>query len=200
MEENLLIIFTRNPELGKVKTRLAKKIGAEKALEIYKFLLQKTKEVTSKVTASKVVYYSVKVRDNDIWPNAVFQKKQQKGTDLGERMYNAFENGFNDGYKKILIIGSDLYDLTSEKIDNAFKSLEKNEVVLGPAKDGGYYLLGMKTIHKNLFVNKKWGGPTVIQDSLNDLADKKVFLLPILNDIDIFEDIEHHEAFKHFLK
>lgn len=200
MEENLLIIFTRNPELGKVKTRLAKKIGAEKALEIYKFLLQKTKEVTSKVTASKVVYYSVKVRDNDIWPNAVFQKKQQKGTDLGERMYNAFENGFNDGYKKILIIGSDLYDLTSENIENAFKSLEKNEVVLGPAKDGGYYLLGMKTIHKNLFLNKKWGGPTVRQDSLNDLADKKVFLLPILNDIDIFEDIEHHEAFKHFLK
>ena len=200
MSKNLLLIFTRNPELGKVKTRLAKKIGKESALEIYKILLQRTKEITLKVDSDKAVYYSEEVNHNFIWNEKVYQKHQQKGKDLGKRMRNAFIEGFNEGYNNIIIIGSDLFDLSTEIINNAFDKLQKNEVVIGPAKDGGYYLLGMKTLHPNIFENKAWGTDSVRQETLNDLKNNKVHLLETLNDIDVFEDIEHHSAFQSFIK
>lgn len=198
--KNLLLIFTRNPELGKSKTRLAKTIGDQTALEIYKFLLKRTQEIAVKVNADKAVYYSVKVRNNDIWDSSIYQKYQQFGEDLGVRMKNAFKNGFDAGYKKVIIVGSDLYDLSSKIIDSAFQKLESNDFVIGPAEDGGYYLLGMNFLQEDIFENKDWGTETVRKDTLVNLKDKKVFLLEMLNDVDVFEDIEHHPAFQHFLK
>ena len=200
MPKNLLLVFTRNPELGKVKTRLAKTVGNATALKIYIFLLERTRDIAIKVSADKAVYYSVKVRENDIWDASIFQKHQQVGEDLGIRMLHAFKNGFKAGYEKVIIIGSDLYDLTSETIENAIIALENNEVVIGPAEDGGYYLLGMNSLEEKIFKNKDWGTETVRKDTLEDLKDKKVFLLGELNDVDIFEDIEHHPAFQTFLK
>lgn len=199
MSKNLLLIFTRNPELGKVKTRLAKSVGDKTALEIYKFLLKKTKEVTQDLTYDKAVYYSVKVRENDIWDSKTYQKHQQIGNDLGIRMQNAFLNSFNAGYEKVMIIGSDLFDLTSEIIDKAFQKLNDNDVVIGPAEDGGYYLLGMKSLQPNIFKNKAWGTSSVRKETLVNLKDKKVHLLEELNDVDVFEDIQNHPAFAHFL-
>ena len=200
MPKNLLLVFTRNPELGKVKTRLAKTVGNATALKIYIFLLERTRDISVKVSADKAVYYSVKVRENDIWDASIFQKHQQVGEDLGIRMLHAFKNGFKAGYEKVMIIGSDLYDLTAETIENAFSVLEKNEVVIGPAEDGGYYLLGMNSLEEKIFKNKDWGTETVRKDTLEDLRDKKVFLLGELNDVDVFKDIEHHPAFQTFLK
>jgi rSAM/selenodomain-associated transferase 1 len=200
MSENLLLVFTRNPALGKVKTRLAKTVGDKKALKIYTFLLERTRDIAAKVAADKAVYYSVKIRENDIWDATIFQKHQQVGEDLGVRMLHAFKNGFETGYKKVLIIGSDLYDLTAEIIANAFLALDKNDFVIGPAEDGGYYLLGMNSLEEKIFKNKNWGTATVRKNTLEDLMDKKVFLLAPLNDVDVFEDIEHHPAFQKFLK
>ena len=200
MPKNLLLVFTRNPELGKVKTRLAKTVGNATALKIYTFLLKRTRDIVVKVSADKAVYYSVKLRENDIWDASIFQKHQQVGEDLGIRMLHAFKNGFKAGYEKVIIIGSDLYDLTSETIENAIIALENNEVVIGPAEDGGYYLLGMNSLEEKIFKNKDWGTETVRKDTLEDLKDKKVFLLGELNDVDVFEDIEHHPAFQTFLK
>jgi rSAM/selenodomain-associated transferase 1 len=200
MSKKLLLVFTRNPELGKVKTRLAKKVGAETALKIYTFLLERTRDIAAKVASDKAVYYSVKIRENDIWDATIFQKHQQFGEDLGLRMLHAFKNGFKAGYEKVMIIGSDLYDLTAETIENAFIALENNEVVIGPAEDGGYYLLGMNSLEEKVFKNKDWGTETVRKDTLEDLKDKKVFLLGELNDVDVFEDIEHHPSFQKFLK
>ena len=197
--KNLLLIFARNPELGKAKTRLAKTVGDETALEIYKFLLEKTRDVSLEVASDKAIYYSVKIREHDIWDRNNYQKHQQVGEDLGFRMQHAFKNGFDTGYEKVMIIGSDLYDLTTQNIENAFKELDNNDIVIGPAEDGGYYLLGMKSLQKKVFKNKDWGTETVRQDTLADLKDKKVFLLEELNDIDVFEDIEHHAAFQKFL-
>ena len=199
MSKNLLLIFTRNPELGKVKTRLAKSIGNETALEIYKFLLNKTKEVTENLTCNKAVYYSVKVRENDIWDSEVYQKHQQIGDDLGIRMQNAFQNSFDASYEKVLIIGSDLYDLTPNHINEAFTKLDSNDIVIGPAEDGGYYLLGMKKLQPNIFQNKEWGTSSVRKDTLKDLQKVNVHLLEELNDVDVIEDIENHPAFQQFL-
>ena len=200
MSKNLLLIFTRNPELGKTKTRLAKAIGDEAALEIYKFLLDHTREVTQNLTCDKAVYYSVKIRENDIWNASVYQKHQQNGDDLGERMYNAFQDAFTNNYEKVLIVGSDLYDLKPHHINNAFEKLNSNDVVIGPAEDGGYYLLGMRKLHSNIFENKEWGTSSVRKDTLNDLQNVSVHLLETLNDIDVFDDIKDNPIFNQFYK
>ncbi len=200
MSKNLLLIFTRNPELGKVKTRLEKSVGDKTALEIYKFLLNKTKEVTQNLDCDKAVYYSVKIRESDIWDGNTYQKYKQKGDDLGIRMENAFQNSFDIGYEKVIIIGSDLYDLTPNHINGAFNKLNTNDVVMGPAEDGGYYLLGMKIVHPNIFKNKDWGTSTVRKHTLEDLEKVNVHLLNELNDVDVVEDIENHPTFQNFLK
>ena len=190
MNKNLVMIFTRNPELGKVKTRLAKTIGDKSALKIYTFLLNHTKDVTQNLDCDKAVYYSVKVRENDIWDATIYQKHLQKGSDLGQKMFNAFEDSFFKGYKKVVIVGSDLLDLEEEHIKKAFIALDNNDVVIGPAQDGGYYLLGLNTLHSQIFKNKKWGTSTVLQDTLADLSNKVVKLLDKKNDIDTWEDIK----------
>jgi len=198
--KNCILIFTRNLKLGKVKTRLAKTIGDEKALEIYQFLVQKTKEISDQVQVKKRVYYDQSIPENDFWNSEDYQKFLQKGTDLGSRMYQAFLQAFQSDFEKVIIIGSDLYDLTPKIISEAFQELDKNDVVIGPAEDGGYYLLGMKVLHPPIFKNKNWGTDSVRKETLADLKEKKVFLLEELNDVDIFEDIQDHPAFKHFLK
>ena len=198
-QKNLLIIFTRNPQLGKVKTRLAKTVGDKTALNIYQFLLEKTKEVTKDLSCDKVIYYSEEITENDLWDLNTYNKEIQSGTDLGAKMQHAFENGFKNNYKKVVVIGSDLYDLEPSHILEAFNKLDKNEVVIGPALDGGYYLLGLKKMYPEIFKNKSWGTSTVRKDTLKNLEKVDVHLLSILNDIDVFEDIRNHSAFTKFL-
>ena len=199
-KENLIIIFTRNPELGKVKTRLAKTIGDESALNIYKFLLKHTEKTIRNINSDKAVYCSVKIRDNDIWDKTIYQKYQQKGGDLGIKMHNAFKDAFLSGYKKVVIVGSDLFDLQPKHIDEAFQKLENNNIVIGPAEDGGYYLLGMKTLNSLVFQNKDWGTATVFQNTINDLQNESVFLLEELNDIDTYDDMKDNSALKKLIK
>jgi len=191
--KNLILIFTRNPELGKCKTRLAKTIGDENALTIYKILLQHTANVVEQLNYDKAVYYSVKIRDNDMWNNTIYQKHQQQGGDLGYRMQNAFANSFKAGYEKVLIVGSDLYDLEPQHIQKALDALDSHDITIGPAEDGGYYLLGMKTLHSKIFENKNWGTETVREDTLNDLKSQSIFLLEELNDIDLYEDLKKYD-------
>ncbi|WP_298517077.1 TIGR04282 family arsenosugar biosynthesis glycosyltransferase [uncultured Kordia sp.] len=196
----LLMTFTRNPELGKVKTRLAKGIGEKAALEVYIKLLEHTKSVLQKINTDKCVWYSVSVRQNDIWPDDSYQKKAQIGNDLGERMLHAFKDAFQQHYEKVIIIGSDLYDLQPKHIEEAIEALNSNDIVLGPAQDGGYYLLGMKTLHEKAFAPKKWGTETVLADTMSDLDNQSIHLLETLNDIDHAEDLEPYEAFKNYLQ
>ncbi|MCF8713975.1 TIGR04282 family arsenosugar biosynthesis glycosyltransferase [Joostella atrarenae] len=198
--KNTLLIFTRNPKLGKVKTRLAKTIGDKKALEIYIFLLEHTAKVTRNSDCEKKVYYSEEMAENDIWETPPFDKKLQMGSDLGIRMMNAFKDSFSVGYEKAIVIGSDLYDITEKHIEEAFSKLDTNDVVIGPAQDGGYYLLGMKKLYPEIFQQKKWGTNTVLRDTLEDLKTVDVALLEELNDVDVYDDIKDHAAFEKFLK
>ncbi len=198
--DNLLLIFTRNPELGKCKTRLAATVGDQIALDIYNFLLSHTVKFTENINAAKEVHYSDEIWEDDIWDSAFYRKKLQIGKDLGERMEHAFRQGFEKGYKKIIIIGSDMFDLSGSDIENAFLRLDHVDVVIGPAKDGGYYLLGMKKLKTDIFQNKNWGTDTVLNDTLNDLKNENVQLLETKNDVDLYEDIKNNVAFRHFLK
>ena len=197
-EKNLLIIFTKNPELGKCKTRLATSIGDVAALEVYKKLLQHTAEVTQKISADKVVYYNVKPIQDD-FSSTYFTKKTQTGNNLGEKMSNAFQEGFQSNYQKIVIIGSDLYDLKTSDIKEAFQQLEQQDYVLGPAKDGGYYLLGMKKFTAEVFQDINWSTSTVLKETLKLLENKKVALLTKKNDIDTIDDLKNIEVFQQYI-
>ena len=189
MNNNALIIFTRNPELGKVKTRLAKTIGNEKALIVYQDLLHHTMNATKKLSCDKFVFYDQNITDNDIWDDNIYNKKLQNGLDLGIRMKNAFETLLNLGYKNCIIIGSDLFDLKQAHIENAFQKLDQTEVVIGPAEDGGYYILGLKNMIPEIFVNKAWGTNTVLAETLKNLENYNIHFLETLNDIDTEEDL-----------
>jgi len=116
--------------------------------------------------------------------------------DLGEKMEAAFKAGFDEGYKKIVIIGSDLYDLETTDLEDAFEELEAHDYVIGPAEDGGYYLLGMKSLNSDLFINKAWSNSSVFEQSLQDMRDGTYKALPLKNDIDTLDDIKDHPAFQ----
>ncbi len=186
---NRLIIFVKNPELGKVKTRLAADVGDSVALAIYYKLLEHTRRVVSQVNCSTAVYYSDYVDNEDAWVEV--DRFQQTGAALGERMSNAFQEQFNLGYKQVAIIGSDNIEISAEIIDSAFRQLQSHDVVVGPAKDGGYYLLGLNNHTPLLFKNISWSGPTVFNDTLSVLRHLNLnhYLLPKLNDIDTLQDL-----------
>ncbi|WP_194850221.1 TIGR04282 family arsenosugar biosynthesis glycosyltransferase [Nonlabens antarcticus] len=193
---NCLIIFTRNPELGKGKRRLAATLGDEKALEIYKFLLEHTRAITKNIYGVKQVWYSERVHQNDDWDNLAYEKYEQKGSDLGARMNYAFKEAMKK-HENVIIIGSDMYDLTALEIDEAFKKLNGQDAIIGPAEDGGYYLLGFnKKIPKGIFENKEWGTSTVLEETLKNLKDINYVKLEERNDVDTEADIKDHPDFQ----
>jgi len=191
MSINHLIIFVKNPELGKVKTRLARTIGDEKALYIYKLLLEQTFQVTLPVLAEKKLYYSEFVQNMDQFNDLVYEKYIQSGDALGDKMYNAMKHSFGEWAGKVVLIGSDCFELNSGIIEEAFKALEESDYVLGPAKDGGYYLIGMKELNLEIFQNKEWSAENVFLDTLLDIKnqEKSHYLLPTLSDVDTEEDL-----------
>lgn len=194
MNDNCLIIFVKNPELGKVKTRLAATVGDEKALSTYRDLLLHTCNISSKVNAKKIVFYSEFIDDNDLWTGNTFDKRLQSGKNLGEKMMNAFNLAFSLGFKNVSIIGSDCFEISDEIIENSLKHLTKNDAVVGPANDGGYYLLGLKKMAIELFYEIAWSTNEVFEVTckrINQL-NWKYEKLPILNDIDTIEDLNHH--------
>ena len=197
--QKALIIFTRNPELGKVKTRLATTIGDAAALEVYHKLLEHTVDITQTLKVDKFVFYSEQIQENDHWDTTIYYKELQKGTNLGERMHHAFELLFKKGYRQIIIVGSDIFELTTKNIQEAFTGLDTANFVVGPALDGGYYLLGMNTLNKSLFKHKKWGTSTVLKATLKNLANEKVALLATKNDIDTYDDLKKSSEFNQFL-
>ena len=189
MKSELLMIFVRNPIIGTVKTRLASKIGNKLALKVYNELTRHTASICEKIKTKKKVYYSKEIICNDLWSGLVFQKQLQCEGDLGQRMKTAFDEAFDEGYNKVIIIGSDVYSLSELIIQQAFHELNYHDVVIGPALDGGYYLLGLKMSYPKIFNNKNWGTKSVLKETLHDLKSKSIFFLNPQNDIDDYEDL-----------
>jgi len=194
MSKTLLIVFVKNIILGKVKTRLAKTVGDNMAFDVYKMLVDITEACSKNVTATKHIYFS-DVVINSLFVNEL--KFVQEGVDLGERMQNAFEKGFNEGYEKILLIGSDLPDISPEIIHEGFDVLENTDVVFGPAEDGGYYLVGMSKPQFSIFKNKQWSTEGLLKSTLSQLKENniKTGLLNTYNDIDTFEDLKSSKIY-----
>ncbi len=186
MTEKNLIIFVKNPVEGKVKTRLAATIGNKNALIIYQALLNHTKDLVLKIDAKRYLFYDQKIEVNDSWKSELFIKKEQSDGDLGLRMMNAFSEVIDNEITKTIIIGSDCIELNSEIVEYAFQCLDSNDVVIGPAEDGGYYLLGMKSLHKNLFIDKSWSTEFLLKETIHTVEKEKLSfkLLPTLSDVD----------------
>ena len=113
-------------------------------------------------------------------------------------MLNAFKDGFNDGYDKIVLIGSDSPDITSNHILNGIEALEEHDVVFGPAEDGGYYLVGLSKMNTSIFINKPWSQPNLLKLTLQELQqhNRDYGILETLNDIDTYEDLIASEFYK----
>lgn len=192
-EKRLLLIFIKNEVMGKVKTRLASTLGDSKALEVYRSLLDKTMQETSQLlNVDKIVYYSDEIAHNDRWDDAEFGKEIQYPGSLGERMIRAFRSGFEKGYTNICIIGSDCWDLDHHVLGRAYADLKSNDFVIGPANDGGYYLLGMNELLPELFEGKTFSTESVFQEAVKEIeqAGKRYSVLPELIDIDTEKDLQ----------
>ena len=189
----VLIIFVKNPELGKVKTRIAKTAGNERALQIYIELMKHTRKIALATDASRLLFYSQEINRADDWSNEDFQKHLQVETDLGGRMSAAFAEAFKS-HDKVVIIGSDCASLTPKIVQEAFDALDKNDFVVGPTFDGGYYLLGMRNFQPSVFENVEWSTESVFPTTIERInaLDASYHLTERLSDIDFEEDWEKY--------
>lgn len=196
---NALLLFVKNPQLGHVKTRLAATLGPEKALEVYRYLMHHTREVTLQVPVHRWLFYSKEVFWEDDWSNDEFQKwVQDPSPDLGQKMFSAFSMAQQKGLQKVMILGSDCFQITPELLKNAFEQLDSHPVVLGPATDGGYYGLGVNfalgVTHDHLstiFLDKTWSHADVAHEARAafQTCGLRHVELPTLSDVDVEEDI-----------
>ena len=185
-----IIIFARPPEKGAVKTRLAASLGDDTALTIYNALLQHTHDITCNLRCDKYIFYAGHIANKDHWGES-YSRHLQQGTGLGNRMQSAFNQLFQDGYSRVVLIGSDCLELTPSVLEQAFLLLDKKDIAIGPALDGGYYLIGMKEGLKEVFDGVAWSTEKVWQQTKERILAKgySYGILPVLRDVDTVEDL-----------
>ncbi len=189
-----IIIFTKYPEEGKVKTRLASTIGYHYAMVFYKMIAEKIIfEVKRIRTIYTYIFFSEEKEKINVkkWLGQKYFYSHQEGEGLGERMYEAFRKVFGHGANKVILTGTDIPDLSKVIIEEAIINLDNYDIVIGPAKDGGYYLLGMNKLHSSLFEDIEFSTPSVLSQTINTIEKLKLryFLLPELQDIDTNEEL-----------
>ena len=194
MKKEVVLVFQKNAILGQVKTRLAAGMGELPALEIYRHLIELTYSALEAVPVPVWTYFS------DFIPEStrptVEKSFVQQGQDLGERMANAFTRTFESGKDKVVLIGTDCPTLQSQHLLQAFEALTISDLVLGPARDGGYYLIGMKSGAAYLFEGITWSTSQVLSQTLHAASQHGliVTLLPELDDIDTQEDWQRYSS------
>jgi len=195
-KKDAIIIFAKYPKHGNVKTRLAKTLGENVATKFYISCASHVFKESLKLKRTVVpfLFHPDQEQSNELknWAGGKFIYKIQDGADLGQRMSNALAEVFKNNFEKVLIIGTDIPDLSSDLINQALSQLDKNDIVIGPSTDGGYYLLGMKKFHPDLFNNIQWSSAEVLNKTLDIIIQKelKFCLLTELMDIDTEADLK----------
>jgi rSAM/selenodomain-associated transferase 1 len=197
LDNRCLLFFLKNPEKGRVKTRLASAVGDEVAVKLYKrFLL----EMLSTLNQGTFLFYLCFYPENSLndlkgWLGDDYLYMPQKGKDLGERMKNGFMEAFAMNFKRVVLIGSDIPDLPLEFIEEAFTSLKEKDAVIGPSFDGGYYLIGFKdkVFSLKVFEGIPWSTKRVFEETMKVLKQEgfTVHTLPLLRDIDTIDDLRN---------
>ncbi|HEX8360894.1 MAG TPA: TIGR04282 family arsenosugar biosynthesis glycosyltransferase [Longimicrobium sp.] len=187
------LAFIRAPEAGRVKTRLAATLGAEGALRVYRRLAEHTVREARAVDAELRIHFTPAALEHDVraWLGDGPRYIPQAGGDLGARMEAAFRAAFADGAERVVIVGSDLPDLSAALLRRAFDELDDHPAVLGPARDGGYYLLGMRTMIPGVFDDVPWSTEEVLANTLERMRAAAIepALLPTLADVDEADDL-----------
>ena len=189
MQDEQLIVFLKARRPGAVKTRLAKTMGADAACGAYRQLVE-----TVLGNLSRLGGVELRFTPDDAaaeikpWLRPGWQSRPQGEGDLGARMARAFEEAFSAGAKRVVIIGSDCPEVTAQDIIHAWNQLKSCDVALGPATDGGYWLVGLNQSQPGLFEGMAWGGESVLADTMAKAANLRVEILRILTDIDTEKD------------
>jgi rSAM/selenodomain-associated transferase 1 len=191
-----LIIFTRYPEPGKTKTRLIPALGAEGAASLHRQMTEYTLSQVKELQNSNIISLEVRFAGGNLqlmqdWLGTDLIYQSQGEGDLGERMARSLLWAFKEGTQQAIIIGTDCPDANAKILAQAFELLQQGDLVLGPAVDGGYYLIGLQSAVPELFFNIDWGTSRVLQQTV-DIAEKlnlSVMYLPSLADVDRPEDL-----------
>ena len=199
MLKERLLIFTRYPEPGKTKTRMIPALGATGAAQLQQQMTEHTlRQVKQLKNISVAVYFaggSKQLMSDWLGDNFIFCEQAQG--DLGTKMSAAFVAAFADDMERVIIIGIDCPDIKSNLLTKAFNKLKNFDLVLGPADDGGYYLIGLSSGKYELFIGINWGTATVLQETLEiaQRLDISYACLPVLSDVDRPEDLPIWEKY-----
>ena len=172
MNNNVLLYFVKYPAPGEVKTRLAKTVGFEEAARMYRELAGDNFKMMTPLYQRKICDLVVafdppdKERDFKKWFVLPCEYWAQQGNGLGERLTSAFHEAFQRQAKRVIAVGSDTLNLTADILEEAFEKLATEDVVIGPARDGGYYLIGLSRQRAQLFQNIPWSTVHVLESTL----------------------------------
>jgi len=192
----LILLFIKAPVRGQVKTRLASVLGEEAALYLYRLFVLDIIDTLEQTGIPVRICYTPADSGQAIsgWLGPGRHYQPQEGKDVGERMENAFQQAFSEGVSRALLIGSDIPDLPPDVFSEALRALEGNDAVIGPARDGGYYLIGFRsdTFLPALFQGIEWSTNTVLTDTLAIFAreGRTVHRLPLWGDVDTIDDLK----------
>jgi rSAM/selenodomain-associated transferase 1 len=196
MTKHCLIVFVKSPEAKGVKSRLASAVGELKTRQLYRHFVEDLLDSLDRGDYRLKIFFYPPERLHTVagWLGHDRSYEPQTGGDLGERMKNAFEKCFSEGFDRSILIGSDSPDLPREIIEEGFAALTSGDAVIGPACDGGYYLIGFRsaTFLRDTFSGIPWSTEDVLKSTLAILDKKglKVTVLPTWRDIDTYEDLK----------
>lgn len=188
-KQQAILYFVKYPTAGHVKTRLAKTLGDQAAAQIYRQLAGQNYSILRACGQTDLIVFFDPPEDHDKiqqWlPNANEYLPQHDG-DLGQRLMSAFDWAFAQGYKRVAAYGSDTLHLTTAIAQQSFAQLNETDVVIGPAKDGGYYLIGLAVNQPKLFLGIPWSTGDVLAQTYHIIAKLKLHYqtLPALEDLD----------------
>ncbi len=197
--KNALIIIAKYPELDSVKTRLKGKIPDDERLELYISLLNETVHKLKSLPGVETFIAFAPENKKEYFSKFNVKLIPLHRGDLGVRMYEAFHEVFNAGYEKAALVGADIPDLNDSIVLRAFDLLDTNDLVYGPAEDGGYYLVGMRTLIREVFENVPWSSDQTLSRSVEQ-AENHGYLIGFtdkLSDIDTIEDVMNFGFHKH---
>ena len=192
--EPLIQVFCKAPVSGKVKTRLIQAVGARRALDLYKQMFERLMTDFSLDTRQAELWVSP-VKDHVFFEKYALPRFQQKGDDLGARMSRALRDGLTR-HESVILVGTDLPLINKSYIDLAVSALRHHEVVIGPAEDGGYGLVGVKAETPDMFSDINWGTEKVLSQTCDRLnkGGLSYSLLPLIWDVDRPEDLQRYNA------
>jgi hypothetical protein len=194
--KNCVLSFVKYPFPGRVKTRLARQLGANAAADLYRnFVTDILATLKSMDVNIKIAFAPFDSKNKfQQWLGKKYSYIPQIGRDLGQRMKNAFLQTFSGGFNSVIVIGSDSPDLPAEYLELAFYALDTNDVVIGPSSDGGYYLIGFtrETFLPEAFERISWSSDNVFVQTINILKQHRqsLFLLPQWYDVDTLANLK----------